>query len=214
MNTPNLPAAPETAEITNILNEARKNATFERMLKYEKGQYFCDKKEVPLGTKVIVHCIGWGKEWVKFKDGQFIERRVYRIGKGERIPERQDLDDQDEKFWNIGLDKQPRDPWVFRYLLPVQIVDTDETMIFTAQSFGGRRAVDDLCFTYAQRAARDKNCGQPIVRLESTTMPSKKYGNVQKPKFEIIGWDDGVVPVREMSAEDLKKTDFNDEIPF
>jgi hypothetical protein len=207
----NLPARPE---VTNILNEAQQNSTFEKMLKFNRGKYLCDDTEIPLGTKVVAHCVGWAKEWIKFKDSKFIERKIYRVARGERAPERDQLDETNELLWAKGFSNMPKDPWVFRYLLPVQIVDTDEPLIFVTPSFGGRRAVDDLCKNYALRAARDPNCGQPICRLQSATFQTANFGAVQKPKFEIIGWDDGKQSPREVSEEALKESDFDDLIPF
>lgn len=218
-NGTNLPARPE---ITNILNESQANTTFEKIFKYDRGRYLCDGQEIKLGTKVVAHCIGWAKEWIKFQGGQFIERKIYRIARGERPPDRSTLDARDEKFWDKGFNGNPKDPWVFRYLLPMQRLDTDQPMIFVTQSFGGQRAVDDLCNAWANRASRNPNCGQPVILLESATFPSKQYGQVQRPDFRIVGWDDGSSAIRELpnisgpGGQDaaLRKADFDDEIPF
>jgi hypothetical protein len=54
-------------------------------------------------------------------------------------------------------------------------------------------------------------------------MPTKNFGDVPRPHFEIVGWDDdGVVdgggvprePIRTVSEAVLKKQEFDDEIPF
>ena len=213
-STENLPARPE---ILNILNETRDNASFEKMLKFDRGKYLCDGQEIPVGSKFIAHCIGWAKEWVKFQDGQFIERKIYRISKGERPPERDQMDAKDQSLWSRDTkynNGQPKDPWLFRYLLPMQNAETDEPVLFVTPSVGGRRSIDDLCSAYAHRAVRDPDCGQPIVRLQVAIMNTPKFGKVQKPRFEIIGWDDGVQPVREISDAVMKAKDFEDEIPF
>ena len=124
------------------------------------------------------------------------------------------MDAKDQKFWDKGINNLPKDPWVFRYLLPMQKVDTDEPMIFVTPSWGGRRAIDDLCSIYARNNIRNPNCGQPIVRLESASMPTKNFSNVARPNFTVIGWDDGIKPVREVSDAELRKADFSDDIPF
>ena len=79
---------PTKDEIDNIGNEAQKDAGFQKMLKFKKGDYFCDGEEVPLGTKYIAHCIGWTKTWVHFVDQKVVERKLYRIAEGQRAPER------------------------------------------------------------------------------------------------------------------------------
>ena len=212
MTTENLPARPE---ITNIAAEAQSGATFEKMIKFNKGVYLSDGQEVPLGTRVICHCVGWAKEWIKFQGGLFIERKIYRIARGEHAPDRDTLDAKDEKFWDKGMNNLPKDPWVFRYLLPMQRIDSDDPMIFVTPSFGCRRAVDDLCSTYARRAMRDPKCGQPIVRLEKVDMPTKNFGNVPRPQFTVVGWDDGTQPVEVFEDMDkMRGADFDDEIPF
>ena len=48
-------------EAENILNAAQKDAGFEKLLKFRKGDYFSDEQLVPLGTKYIAHVIGWTK---------------------------------------------------------------------------------------------------------------------------------------------------------
>ena len=83
MTTENLPARPETM---HILHEAQQNSTFEKILKFNKGVFICDGQELALGTKMIAHCVGWAKEWIKFQGGQFIERKIYRIARGDHIP--------------------------------------------------------------------------------------------------------------------------------
>lgn len=205
---------PTIQETTNILNWAQDKASFEKILKYNRGDYSCGGELVPIGTKVVAHCRGCAEEWIKFKDGQFIERQIFRISCGQVTPERAQLDEKDQTLWEKRPDGSLKDPWNLRQLLPMEMVETDEPMIFVTASQGGLRAVADLCATYARRKARDPNCGQPIIRLETTSFPHKVYGKVAKPKFEIVGWDDGKQVLREVSEEALRKSDFDDSIPF
>ena len=79
--------------------------------------------------------------------------------------------------------------------------------------FGGRRAVADLCATYAKRAAKNPNCGQPLIKLAVTDMPTKKFGKVPRPLFEITGWDEAASGIEVMPPATLKN-EINDEIPF
>lgn len=211
----NLPANPE---IANIVNEAQRNSSFQKRLTFNgnSGVYMCDGQEVAHGTKVVAHCIGWAQEWIKFADRRFIENRIYRISRGDRVPTRDQLDDNDEKLWANGRDRKPQDPWSLRFLLPMWSPETDDAMIFVTPSRSGQRAVSDLVMTYGRRAQRDPNCGQPIVRLQTAVMKTANFGSMQRPHFEIVGWDDGTTPVRDVpdGGGGGAASDMNDEIPF
>ncbi|HEY2530298.1 MAG TPA: hypothetical protein VGJ20_20570 [Xanthobacteraceae bacterium] len=207
-------------EAKAISDEAASEGGFQPMIKFKKGDYLCDGEEVPLGTRYIAHAIGWTKTWVKFENRTVVDRKVYRVARKERCPERDQLPDLDEKFWGPGLDGRPADPWVLQYLLPMEDETTGEVRIFVGSSFGGRRAVAELCTAYGRRAAKQGGSGQPIVELQTVDMPTKNYGDVPRPKFEIVGWDDGdAAPERreEMSkvtAAAAKRAEFDDAIPF
>lgn len=210
-------------EAANIANEAMSDAGFLKMIKFKKlgetAVYLCDGEEIELGSQRIAHCVGWTKQWVKFWDNKVAERRIYRVAKGERAPERDELPDYDEesrKKWQIGLNNQPRDPWVLQYLLPLEDPETEEIAIFVTGSFGGRRAVADICSTYARKAQRVPEVGQPLVRLQKTMMPTRNFGNVARPEFVLIGYSDYTrEPRRDVPVEALEQADdMNDEIPF
>jgi hypothetical protein len=83
----NVPAIAAT-EAENILGAAREDAGFEKLLKFKKGEYLVSDEVVPLGNKYIAHVVGWTKCWIKFVDGEVVERKTYRVTYGERPPER------------------------------------------------------------------------------------------------------------------------------
>lgn len=207
----NLPANQEAA---NIASEAMHDAGFQRMIKFRHGDYWCEDSQIHLGTQFLAHCIGWTKCWIHFEHRQVVERKVYRVAQGERPPERDQLDCNDPNTWPPGIDGKPADPWVYQYLLPLESKD-GEVRIFVASSFGGRRAVADLCAAWGRRASRGQP-GQPIIKLQKALMPTKSYGDVPRPLFEIIEWDDGVrEAVRELDTKTINRAnDMNDEIPF
>jgi hypothetical protein len=227
MTTNNPDNLPMKDEARNIGEEAERDAGFQKMLKFKKGTYICDGEEISLGTKLIAHCIGWTKTWVHFVDQKVVDRKVYRVSRGERAPERDQLPDNDQSQWPIGINKLPADPWVYQYLLPMEDQRTGEVRIFVGSSFGGRRAVADLCAAYSRRAVKNKSSGQPIITLQMLLMPTKNFGDVPRPHFEIVGWDDEREmvddgggpraprePIRTVSEAVLKKQEFDDEIPF
>jgi hypothetical protein len=145
-----------------------------------------------------------------------VERKIYRIAKGERAPEREALPNKDEKLWPAGLNGRPADPWVLQYLLPMEDPETNEVRIFVGGSFGARRAVSELCSAYGRRRVKNPSAGQPIVKLQKALMPTRNFGDVPRPLFEIVGWDDETVstPVREITEAVMKQKEFDDEIPF
>lgn len=210
-----------TNEAAAIANEAMQDAGFQKMLKFKRNgdmsEYLLDGVPIELGTQMIAHCIGWTKTWVKFWDNKVAERKVYRVGRKEVAPERDELPDNDPTHWQNGIDNRPRDPWVLQYLLPMEDPETGEVCIFIASSFGGKRAVADICQTWATKARRNANVGQPLVRLAKTMFPTKNYGNVVRPSFELIGFVDSSAaePLREIDTKTIEAdTDMNDEIPF
>jgi hypothetical protein len=110
------------------------------------------------------------------------------VARGELPPEREELDNLDRTAWESGSNGQ-QDPWVKQQLLPFEILTASEVVIFATSSFGGMRAIGELCSAWAKREKRG-NHGQPIVRLRSDEMPTKNFGKVPCPKFEIAGWND------------------------
>jgi hypothetical protein len=205
-------------QLANLEAAAREDAGFEKILKFKKGEYFIGEEEIELGTEYLAHTVGWVKCWIKFVDGEVAERKLYRVAFGEKPPLREDLDDRDETDWPEGLDGKPADPWVFQYLLPLEDLKTGEIVIFVASSFGGKRAIADLCDGYTKQTKRT-GCGQPIIKLAKADMPTKKFGKVPRPLFEVVSWDDTEVefiqPSPPMSpSPPTSDDDMNDSIPF
>lgn len=206
-------ALPAIQETSNIATAAAEDGGFEKLLKFKKGQYFCDGEEVPLGTQLTAHCIGWTKCWIKFKDGNVADRKMYRVAEGKRPPDREQLDEPEM----IGV-KDPKsglsnDPWVYQHLLPLEN-EAGDLVVFVTSSIGGKRAVADLCKSYSRRAQRTKTSAQPIIKLSKGIMPSKMFGDVPRPVFEIVGWDENREGIREVKAPDTLKQEMDDEIPF
>jgi hypothetical protein len=123
-------------EAENI-RDAAKEDTFERMLKFTKGDFFVGDDQVPLGTEYLAHCVAWTKCWIKFVDKKLVDKKMYRVSRGERPLDRNDLDE-------IEKANTDKDPWSFQYMLPLESMESGEVLIFTSSSIGGRRAVSEL----------------------------------------------------------------------
>jgi hypothetical protein len=202
-------------ELDNLANAAMNDAGFQKMLKFKKGDYFCDGQEIARGTQMIAQCLAWTKKWIKFWDRRVAEKHIYRVIKGELAPDRDQMSDLDTSLWQNGLDNKPTDPWVLQYLLPMEDPETGEIYIFVTSSTGGRIAISELVDKYVAKRKRDPALGQPLIRLQKTMMPTGGFGNVPRPLFEIISYDTGgTAPMREVAAETLSNADMDDEIPF
>jgi hypothetical protein len=207
----------DQTEIDNLADAVQDDVGFKKMLKFKKGEYFCDNQEVPLGTQMIAHCVGYTQVWIKFVNTEFVERKIYRRAKGERPVLRETLGDLDENQWGIGLNGQPADPWVLQSLLPMEDPEDEEVLVFVASSAGGKRAIAELVDRYVTRIRRHAFSGLPLIRLQKIMMPTKKFGNVPRPLFEVTGWTEQDVrePIRELQVpEKLGNADMDDEIPF
>jgi len=204
-------------ELGNLEAAAAQDAGLQRMLKFRKGAFYIGEEEVDAGTEYIAHPIGWTKCWIKFVNNQFIERKVYRVASTVRVPDRDELGDMDSALWGPGMQGEHTDPWSMQYLLPLEDPESGEIVVFVTPSTGGKRAVSELCGTYARRASRDKNLGLPLVSLRAGEMKTGKYGTVDRPIFKIEGWtntphDEPKTAVA--SAALSAGTDLDDEIPF
>ena len=209
----NLPAKSET---DHLMEAASADSGFEKLLKYKRPRYYCDGEEVKMGTQFVAHCVGWTKCWVKFRDGEMKERHLYRVSTNERVPAREELDDNVESEWEIGPQSgRPSDPWVYQYLLPLQNPESGEVVYFVTHSQGGKRAVADLVAEYGRRRNRTGQGNQPIIALDEGVLKSPRYGDVPRPYFRVIDWEAGAKePIREINAGTIKKDDMDDDIPF
>jgi hypothetical protein len=220
-NSKNKNLTTQSTEAENIEEAAHEDAAFEAFLVFKKGDYFIGEEKVSINTEYVAHAVGWTKVWRKYDGEQLMERHVYRVAKREKPPAREDLDDwPGTENWPIGEDGKTYDPWVLQYLMPFENPETGEVVIFITRSVGGRRAVADLCTAWAKRTKRVENCGQPKIKLAVTDMPSKKWGPVKRPLFQIVGWDDREA-VEVLPPDDGREfgsssggAGMNDEIPF
>jgi hypothetical protein len=89
-----------------------------------------------------------------------------------------------------------------------------EIVIFVTSSTGGQRAVADLCSFYAKRVGKKANSGQPIIKLAKAEMPTRRFGKVPRPLFEIVGWDDLADGGNQAPPAVTSEDEFRDEIPF
>jgi hypothetical protein len=182
----------------------------DKLLKFVKGKYKVRDDEVPLGTQYVVHANQLTYCWIKFRDKKRLERRMGKAVEKWIPPERKELDDNDQTTWEKGLDGNPKDPWKFQHLLPFEHLESGDVVIFVTDSTGGKIATEEIVREYARRLKRKGSRALPIVKLASKDMPTKAYGNVPRPHFEVDGWEDAPAGDSKQTAAD----ELNDQVPF
>jgi hypothetical protein len=209
------------------LHSAAQEDVFQTRLKFVKGEYLIDKEVITTDSQYLAYPKSWTKEWIKWVDGQPVERKLYVAAKGEIPPERDELDEYWNKekskkppaSWRTGPDGKPTDPWQLHYYLPLENLKIGDLMIFTTTSTGGHKAVAELVDRFTRRSKQIANCGQPIVELATTKMPTKDFGKVLRPKFNVVGWDDPALEQQPRDVFDgpppaMSEDDFNDPVDF
>ena len=144
------------------------------------------------------------------------EVQMVRIDQLHLRPRRQDLGelDPDQDKWETGVDGVQKDPWVPTVRMILKHLDSDEFLIFTSSSHGGRGAVNDFCAAYDKDRLRFP--GQvPVVRLGVRTYLHKKFGKVPNPVFEVVRWTtwDGSEAPPEATPREQIAADLDDTIP-
>jgi hypothetical protein len=144
--------------------------------------------------------LGVKSVWTKWGEDRKPQHRV--TPPGQRHPERNDLPDNDEGEWPLGLDgKEPKDPWADARYLRMINTQTAAEFTFVTDTYGGRRAVSDLKQQIAN-ARRVHPGAVPIVKLSVATMPTK-YGPKPRPMLKVIDWRGGpeLVPAEQPQVQ-------------
>jgi hypothetical protein len=182
-----------------IIEAAKSDVGFGRILTFVKGDYFLDKEEIPLGSEFKVHTKEWVQVWINF-DTRPITQKIYRVARGQKAPDRETLGNLDRSKWLDGFNNQPKDPWVLQYLIPFESLETGEIVAFRTSSWGGRRAVAELATLCAFKSKRGEP-SLPTVKLDKSSFQSKSYGKIQQPQFTIIGFDNDVGERHEINMD-------------
>jgi hypothetical protein len=190
-----------------------------QLLKFADWHWTVGKEAAPVedGTQLVA--LATAAMWVRWEDGKPAEYRMRESG--QRLPERDELDDLDESLWEEGPGGEPQDPW--RNTRLVYLVDpkTAEAFTFSTASWGGRSAVTDLGDQIVRMRTVHPDA-VPIVELRSAEMPTK-YGRKSKPLFKIVSWKmadaTAAAPVERVlpavkAEQQLGRREMDDEIPF
>jgi hypothetical protein len=181
------------------VQERSSNFIIGGMIKYNKG-YILNKTEEPppditLLVRAIITC------WVKWENNSPAEHRVTRSG--QIHPQREDLPDQDQSFWEIGLDGvKPADPWKDTRYIHLINLQTGQDFTFVTDTWGGRMATGELKSSIRNIRMAHPNA-MPIVKLGHSSFMSRRFGEVARPSFVIVGWHQGLKEVPAQSEQQL-----------
>jgi hypothetical protein len=174
-----------------------------------------DGADILVGTKFVALLHLTGKGFIKFNAGA--PPTVHMVKIYENVPdiEREELGDLDREQWPIGMNGEKEDPWKPQFAIPMQRYDTGgEIFILIARGVVSMNSVGDLLGRFRGHPKRKAGC-IPVVRIESGTYPSKKFGGRKpKPVYAIDGW---VTPTGEPAPELPKPSlaeELNDEVGF
>jgi hypothetical protein len=197
--------------------EKRGNLIRGKLVKFsgERNVYLADKVvELPAATEYVA--VDVVTAWIKWGVDGKPEHRITEPG--QRHPDRDELGNQDQDQWPIGIGGKPADPWRdTRYLFLINPMTGDE-LTFVTESYGGRRGVGDLK-TSIMNVRSAKPGALPVVKLASVPWPTQ-WGTRLRPHFEIVGWKGSAVeqqppPVKRIAAPPTASlSDLDDEIPF
>jgi hypothetical protein len=173
---------------------------------------YADTKDViPADIKFIARCDNVQVGRVKFNGAGSAPDKRGEIWTEQFVdlPPREELGDLDQSKWELGLDGQPRDPWL--EFVELILLQGEDVCCFGTQSVTGIRAVRTLLKHYVKLKRKWNGRGEvyPIVQLVPGSY-KKGVQTVHVPTFAICGETSTADPSTPASrAEDL-----GDEIAF
>jgi hypothetical protein len=210
----NLPSVDVRDSVTTYLNDVAPSMIVGRMIKFSKEAKFIfadTEEEVDADTDFIALCDQVLVGWIRFHEDAPPDRVMGLLYEGFRMPPREELDDQDESQWPIGLSGAPTDPWQHQICLILQKADTKEMSTFVTTSRTGRSAVGNLLRHYDRM--RKSHPGElPVVRLGVGGFQHRdpRVGWVKTPVLIVVGRtpaDSAAIPDTSLKAQ------LDDEIP-
>jgi hypothetical protein len=188
------------AELARFRDTAADNSRvsfFGKIMRFRKGEWLLgqEKEKVPDRSRWIAIMAEARHGWIKWttvtlEDGTPKRVPVHTIGKivdGYQPPARPLLGDMDQSKWKLGLNDKPEDPLKKVVYLPLLSQNGEKVMTFTTNTPTGLPRFWQLMEKYAWIGK--KHLGQyPIIELRASGYDDRRYGWVQVPDFEIVGW--------------------------
>jgi hypothetical protein len=197
----NLPAKIEDVADVMLAETAASNP----LLRFVKGAWVLNGEDIDTGTEFVAYPFDTMRGFARWEDNAVVEQRLNRIADRVHL-EREELpEDQD---------------WKPQHAMPLESADTGEVCVFVTGSHGGKKAINDLINKTARAVKSGRSDATPLIRLAVGSFPSKQYGDIPCPVFEIIKEDPKEVgggTKGDGDAEFAKPSSgkpFNDEIPY
>jgi len=184
------------------------------LLKFSKGFWTAgsDAKEIKRNTRMTARVDELVHGFTHWKGGKPVEHRIGRLADNFVPPQRRDLGDTDVAAWEPDNKGEPRDPWQYTLYLPMQADGVN--YVFSTSSWGGKKAMRNLCDAYSRRRGRDS---LPLVELDVFQRKHREFGNIPEPLFDVVGWVSAETgkPQAQVEPEyDDHGAPWNDGIPF
>ena len=221
----NLPAKPapvamavpdNRTPVQQYLDDIAPASIVGRMIKFGKeGQFETADDGEKIGDDVdfVALCDQTLIGWIRFNgEGNPPDKVMGLLYDGFVMPPRGTLGDDDQSQWELGLDKQPADPWQHQNYLVLQRGDTGELFTFVTSSKTGRRAVGNLLRHY-DRMERARSNMYPIIRLKigGFNHRDERIGWVSVPVFAVQGRHPKETAAKPDSS---LQADLNDNVSF
>ena len=169
--------------------------------------------EVKEGRRLVA--VATAAAWVKWQEGKPVEYRLREPGV--RMPEREELGDNDRAEWEAGPDGEPRDPWQSTRFVHLIDPQTAEAFTFSTSSWGGRDCVINLADQIKRMRGKHPDA-VPLVELGAAPMTTR-FGRKSKPTLKVVGWRTTAAsvvieqPERQLPPPTAAQ-ELDDEIPF
>jgi len=164
-------------------------------------------------TQVVVVYPQIQAGYIKFNGkGNPPDRKMGPVFSGFTPPDRESLGDTDQDLWEKSLEGKPQDPWQFQLMVPMQVVETGELLIFSTSSITGKRAVDNL-IEQCERMQRLEPDFYPVIKLSIGGFQHRdsRVGWVKTPALPRVG----KAPKSDVSAAlTTASDDMSHSIPF
>lgn len=167
------------------------------LLKFRKGDWSAgtglDQKKVLLGTTLIANGDLMQVGWVRWEDERPVDQVMGKVTERFQPPRREELSDppgpngQKNPNWPLDDEGNLADPWAYTTQLVLKDTADGALYTFTAASKGGRNAIGLLAKAWVQHLKEGFN-DYPIVSLGADTYRHKRYGLIDIPLLEVVGW--------------------------
>jgi hypothetical protein len=167
------------------------------IITFKKGTYTRDKNPMS-GDEVFVVSEIPISAWIRWDDGEVAETRVVDAS---GRPERDELGHDDTSKWPLAFGGNGvQDPWSLVQYVYLFDRKTAGSATFVGPSTGAEIACGKLRDSMQNMRRFSAPGACPVVKLSMVIWPTKRFGNVPRPHFQIIDWIGGGPPSETLPA--------------